>query len=195
MSLSPATRRMSPGSLVTTVIWPAGADWITAPRCALSYRDSSLAVDGRCGIGVGGVQRDVGDAQVVRESPCGGGPVPAGLDAGCCGDSHLDCGRAALTACHDLDVAHHLAVLAVSGIGEGLGCLVIQDNEPGHAAGRARASAHRSTSSGLASGWFLAISAAAWRRRPGSAASGWPSSSAAAMARSPRSGRARGWCW
>ena len=125
MSLSPATRRMSPGSLVTTVIWPAGADWITAPRCALSYRDSSLAVDGRCGIGVGGVQRDVGDAQVVRESPCGGGPVPAGLDAGCCGDSHLDCGRAALTACHDLDVAHHLAVLAVSGIGEGLGCLVM----------------------------------------------------------------------
>jgi len=28
----------------------------------------------------------VGDAQVVREGPCRGGPVPACLDADCCGD-------------------------------------------------------------------------------------------------------------
>ena len=33
MFLSPATSRMSPGSLVTTVIWPWDADWMTAPRC------------------------------------------------------------------------------------------------------------------------------------------------------------------
>ena len=33
MFLSPATSRISPGSLVTTVIWPWGADWITVPRC------------------------------------------------------------------------------------------------------------------------------------------------------------------
>ena len=33
MFLSPATRRISPGSLVTTVIWPSDADWMTAPMC------------------------------------------------------------------------------------------------------------------------------------------------------------------
>jgi len=33
MFLSPATRRISPGSLVTTVIWPVDADWMTAPMC------------------------------------------------------------------------------------------------------------------------------------------------------------------
>jgi len=33
MFLSPATRRISAGSLVTTVIWPSGADWMTAPMC------------------------------------------------------------------------------------------------------------------------------------------------------------------
>jgi hypothetical protein len=31
--LAPATRRISPGSLVTTVIWPSDADWMTAPMC------------------------------------------------------------------------------------------------------------------------------------------------------------------
>ena len=41
------------------------------------------------------------------------------------------------------------------------------DDEVRHAAGSARASAHNSTSSGLASGWFVAISIAAWRNRPG----------------------------
>ena len=194
MSLSPATRRMSPGSLVTTVIWPAGADWITAPRCASATETAvrlcmaAAVLAEAVSSGISAMRRWFGKAHA------GEGPVPAGFDADCCWDNHLYCGCAALTACHDLDVAHNLAVLAMSGIGKGLDCLVIQDNEPGHAAGRARASAHSSTSSGLASGWFLAISAAAWRRRPGSAASGWPSSSAAAMARSPRSGRARGWC-
>lgn len=41
ISLSPATRRMSPRSLVTTVICcPADVDWITAPRCASATETS-----------------------------------------------------------------------------------------------------------------------------------------------------------
>ena len=33
MFLSVAIRRISPGSLVTTVIWPSDGDWMTAPTC------------------------------------------------------------------------------------------------------------------------------------------------------------------
>ena len=33
MFVSPATGRISPGSLVTTVIFPSGADWMTVPMC------------------------------------------------------------------------------------------------------------------------------------------------------------------
>ena len=55
---------------------------------------------------------------------------------------------------------------------QGLDRLVIQHNEAAHAADTARASAHKSTSSGLASGCLATISAAARRSRSGSAASG-----------------------
>jgi hypothetical protein len=60
-----------------------------------------------------------------------------------------------------------MAVLGMTWIPERLDSLVIQDDEVHHAVGSARASAHNSTSSGLASGWFVAISIAAWRNRPG----------------------------
>jgi hypothetical protein len=65
-----------------------------------------------------------------------------------------------------------MAVLGMTRIPKSLDSLAIQDDEVRHAAGRARASAHNSTSSGLAPGWFAAISAAAWRNCPG-----WPTSS------------------
>jgi len=93
--------------------------------------------------------------------------IPAGLNANCRGHHHLYRDGATLTARHDLSLAHDMAVLGMTWIPERLDSLVIQDDEVRHAAGSARASAHNSTSSGLASGWFVAISIAAWRNRPG----------------------------
>ncbi len=143
---------MSPGSLVTTVIWPAGADWMTAPRCAsatetpVRLRMAAAVLALAASSGMSAIRRRFGKAHA------GGGPVPAGLDADGCGYHDLYRGGTVLAACHDLGLAHNLAVLGMSRILEGLDSLVIQDNEPRHAAGMARASAHSSTSSGLASG-------------------------------------------
>jgi hypothetical protein len=67
MFLSPATSRMSAGSLVTTVIWPWGAD------SALPAAEPGARVGGPFGLVLGRVQ--VVLQPVPRHGPAG--PVPA----------------------------------------------------------------------------------------------------------------------
>jgi hypothetical protein len=140
---------------------------MTAPMCESATETPIRSRMPACGVGTDRIQRAVGNPQAVREDQRRGGPVPAGLKADCRGYHHLYRDGAALTARHDLGLAHDMAVLGMTWIPECLDSLVIQDDEVRHAAGSARASAHNSTSSGLASGWFAAISTAAWRSRPG----------------------------
>jgi hypothetical protein len=156
MFLSPATSRVSPGSLVTTVICSSRADWMTAPMC-----ESATETPVRSRMAAAVLAQAIGDPQPVLEGPGRGGPVPAGLDTDCRGYHQLDRDGAALTARHHLGLAHDLAVLGMTRIPERLDRLAIQDNQARHAAGSARASAHSSTSSGLAAAWLAAISAAA----------------------------------
>jgi hypothetical protein len=78
--------------------------------------------------------------------------IPAGLDADRRGYHHLYRSGTALAAGHDLGVADNVAMLGMSRILEGPDGLIIQKDDARHAAGSARASAHSSTSSGLAPG-------------------------------------------
>jgi len=163
------------------MIWPSDADWMTARMCESA---TETPIRSRMPAAVLALNVSSGQSAIRRrfgKTHAGGGPVPAGLNADCRGYHHLYRHGAALTARHDLGLARDMAVLGMTWIPECLDSLVIQDDEVRHAAGNARASAHNSTSSGLASGWSAAISTAAWRSRPGCPASGWPSSSAAAI--------------
>src|ERR1035441_6722194 len=78
ISLSPATRRMSPGSLVTTAIsCPADADWITAPRCAsatetpVRWRMAAAVLARAASSGTSAMRRRLGNTHAgeVRSHP------------------------------------------------------------------------------------------------------------------------------
>jgi hypothetical protein len=88
MFLSPATRRISPGSPVTIVFRLSGADWMTAPVCEsatetpVRSRMPAAALALAVSSGLSAIRSP------VRKDPRRGGPIPASLDTDCRGYHH-----------------------------------------------------------------------------------------------------------
>ena len=65
--------------------------WIAAAKVRVGYGNPGPLQDAGGGIGVAGVERDVGDLEPIDKRPGGGGPVPTRLHPD--GRGHCDADR------------------------------------------------------------------------------------------------------